>query len=147
MKKFLLIMFICLNVFAIDTLSVSQVTSDGVGTHRLWSDTLTWNRTADDSLLILDDASGSFALWNWNHWGVQGTYGWENTTLYYQLGNVEADFDTMTTWTTLKAVGAVSADPDIQESLSLIPSKLIRFLAIATGSTNTKLETQLLFLK
>lgn len=154
MKKFLLVMFISLNIFAIDTTSISQVTSSGVANYRLWSDTLTWDRTADDSLLILaevianDDTSAvSFPISGWNWWGILGTYGWENTTLYYQTGNVEADFDNMTTWNELKAVGATSANPDIQESLSLTPSKLIRYLAIATGSTDALLEFQQLNIK
>jgi hypothetical protein len=147
MKRFLLVVFISLNVFAIDILKVSQVTNDAITTHRLWSDTLTWDRTAGDSLLILTEDSTSFPINNYNWWGVLGIYGWENTTLYYQTANAEVDFDSLVTWTTLKAVGASSDNPDIQEALSLVPSKLIRYLAIATGSTDALLDFQQLNVK
>jgi hypothetical protein len=154
MKKLLLILFISLNVFAIDTLSLAQVSSSTDRYIRQWTDTLTWNRTANDTLLILaeliandDTSSVSFPISRYDWWGVLGEYGWENTTLYYQTANAEADFDSLTTWTTLKAVGASSDNPDIQESLSLVPSKLIRFMAIATGSTNALLELDLLWIR
>jgi hypothetical protein len=148
MKKFLL-MFICLNLFAtVDTLLVTQITTDNTISHRFWSDTVTWNRTANDSLLILTEDALSFEILNWDYVGVHGTYGWENTVLYYQLGNTEVDFDSMVTWDSVKTVGASSDGPDIQERLSsLPPSELIRFLAIASGSTNALLNFQLLFIE
>lgn len=146
MKKFLLMLFISLNLFAIDSMFVSMSTGTNVVTHRLWSDTLTWDRSADDSLLILEDDTTSFDVWNYDWFGVLGTYGWENTTLYYQIANTEDDFDSLTTWTEIKVVGATSANPDMQEALSLEPSKLIQFMAIATGSTDALLEFQFLVL-
>lgn len=149
MRKFILIMFIGLSLFAIDTLSVTQVTGDGVRTHRLWSDTLTWTRGAGDSLLILNDISASFDITNWDDISVLGTYGWDTTKLYYQLGNKEADFDTMTVWSIVDSVSdSTLTYPHIQSDLTTrIPSKLIRFLATAGDTVvagRQKLEFQFL---
>jgi hypothetical protein len=146
MKKFLL-MFICLNLFAtIDTanISVSITSSTKTGAHQLWSDTLTWDRSANDSLLILDDSDASFEILNWDYVGLLGTYGCDSTIWYYQTANIEADFDSMTVWDSLASVDA-GAGPDIQEGLtSLTPSKLIRFLIVANGAMNTLMKIDLL---
>lgn len=144
MKK-LLLMFICLNLFAtIDTMNLSLITSTATITHRLWSDTMTWNRSSGDTLFILDDSDASFEIQNWDYAGLLGVYGCDSTVWYYQLANAEADFDSMATWDSLASVGTATG-PDIQENLtSLVPSKLIRFLAIANGATNALIKVELL---
>ena len=144
MKKFLL-MIICLNVFAtIDTFNLTQDTDDAAITHRLWSDTITWDRSTNDSLLILVDGDISFDIQNWDYAGLLGVYGCDSTVWYYQLANIEADFDSMATWDSLASVGTATG-PDIQENLtSLVPSSLIRFLVIANGATDALINLELL---
>jgi hypothetical protein len=135
MRKFILIMFITVSLFAIDTCYISVSSTSPL--YRLWSDTYIWIRGADDSLLILTDDTTSFDITAWDDLSVVGVDGWDTVLTYYQTANIEADFASLETWDSLQTVldSASAPLPQIKVDLSAItPTRLIRFLAIAQDS-------------
>jgi hypothetical protein len=150
MRKFILIMFIGLGLFAIDTCNISVSGTSNL--YRLWSDTYIWIRGANDSLLILTDDNTSFDITAYDDISVLGVSGWDTTKTYYQTANIEADFANLETWDSLVTVLDSATAPDIKRDLSAItPAKLIRFLATAqdsvTDTTGATIKFQLLGLK
>lgn len=135
MRKFILIMFITVSLFAIDTCYISVNSTSPL--YRLWYDTYIWIRGTNDSLLILTDDTTSFDITAWDDLSVLGVDGWDTTLTYYQTANIEADFASLETWDSLQTVldSASAPLPQIKVDLSAItPTKLIRFLAIAQDS-------------